>query len=766
MMERVQNQAAVPDPAIASPSVEPNLACGPFGAIPTQVEGGLWLSGIARPRLSLSRLGGSSAASGLVLRKCACGGGAGVTDKCADCDRNQLGLQRKPNAAGQFLPVSSVEGASREGTSSESAQRRDLPQAATQAPKAPGHGMIRVSSPNDQLEREADLIAQHVMSSLSPQPIPGSPLAGPLAKASSTGKTALARATIHRQADSSPESATPSTKAAAIQAPAAAPSGTAGSPLIAEDGAKQLAPGQMRKSQFLDALQAGVCSAADAELAAAGRSTKGCPYLEKWIGHYRTKDGRHLERSLRKFAPEAAGVKSASDYIPIVSTRIRRSVSVWARTGKITGVPEELAGEMAGGGLLGALSGLASGIGSAVSSMASGIGKAVSSIGSVFFKAREGGTVDADPGQIHSRLGTGQPLDGGVKQRMEAAFGHSFSHVRVHNDASGAELSANLNAKAFTLGEHVAFGSGEYRPGTIVGDALIAHELAHVVQQGGAHSSPLRTGEEEQGALEQDADLSAVGAVASIWGGVPAARDVGANSIPRLRSGLRLSRCGNEPKGSGGPSQTYEDCSPCEKDLLQKTVFPQAQSWINAAVPLVDELVANPDEKDPPNPDAAAPTPIARTRKQLKIHFGIKDVKSELNDVKTVQKGLADIRDGLSGEIAFHCHAPRCEGTVPAYTEGGSINVCARFFKNDEYILNNFTRSGIVIHEMAHRFGKKKGEVKREIDWDAYRDLPKAEKLNNADSYAQFARYAKEGGGGDSIASTEQFECEQTSGKK
>jgi hypothetical protein len=67
---------------------------------------------------------------------------------------------------------------------------------------------------------------------------------------------------------------------------------------------------------------------------------------------------------------------------------------------------------------------------------------------------------------------------------LQPAFGADFSGVRVHTDATAQGLSDTLNAHAFTIGTDIAFAPGEYQPGTVVGDALIAHELAHVVQQG------------------------------------------------------------------------------------------------------------------------------------------------------------------------------------------------------------------------------------------------------------------------------------------
>jgi hypothetical protein len=118
--------------------------------------------------------------------------------------------------------------------------------------------------------------------------------------------------------------------------------------------------------------------------------------------------------------------------------------------------------------------------------------------------------------------------------------------VRAHTDARAAGLAAGLNARAFAVGRHVAFGAGEYRPGTPIGDALVAHELAHVVQQGGPEESASAAYGRQAATrpLESDADLSAVSAVASLWSGVRGAfSGIARGALPRLKSGLRLSRC-------------------------------------------------------------------------------------------------------------------------------------------------------------------------------------------------------------------------------
>ncbi len=67
--------------------------------------------------------------------------------------------------------------------------------------------------------------------------------------------------------------------------------------------------------------------------------------------------------------------------------------------------------------------------------------------------------------------------------------GHDFSKVRIHADSHAAESARAIGARAYTIGNHVYFGAGEYRPHTPDGRRLIAHELTHVVQQRGRHAS-------------------------------------------------------------------------------------------------------------------------------------------------------------------------------------------------------------------------------------------------------------------------------------
>jgi uncharacterized protein DUF4157/DNA/RNA non-specific endonuclease len=78
----------------------------------------------------------------------------------------------------------------------------------------------------------------------------------------------------------------------------------------------------------------------------------------------------------------------------------------------------------------------------------------------------------------------GSPLPSGVRNFMEPRFGADFGNVRIHTGESAARQSAQLNAHAFTVGEHVFFGRDQFQPQSAGGRELIAHELTHTVQQG------------------------------------------------------------------------------------------------------------------------------------------------------------------------------------------------------------------------------------------------------------------------------------------
>lgn len=77
----------------------------------------------------------------------------------------------------------------------------------------------------------------------------------------------------------------------------------------------------------------------------------------------------------------------------------------------------------------------------------------------------------------------GQPLDPAARDLMESRFGYDFGAVRVHADERAARSAEAVSARAYTVGRDVVFGPGRYEPSSLEGQRLLAHELAHVVQQ-------------------------------------------------------------------------------------------------------------------------------------------------------------------------------------------------------------------------------------------------------------------------------------------
>ncbi len=145
--------------------------------------------------------------------------------------------------------------------------------------------------------------------------------------------------------------------------------------------------------------------------------------------------------------------------------------------------------------------------------------------------------------QLH--LGSGERLPVDVRRYFEPRFGVDFSNVRLHRDQAGAEAAEGAGAKAFTVGQHIAFNEGRFAPGTIAGRQLLGHELAHVVQQSRGGAVP---GGHRGSATEQDAGQAGTAAA------------LGAESIPvRASSGLGMARDVDDKtaKNAGLADQLY-----------------------------------------------------------------------------------------------------------------------------------------------------------------------------------------------------------------
>ncbi|MGA7413492.1 MAG: DUF4157 domain-containing protein, partial [Bryobacteraceae bacterium] len=145
-------------------------------------------------------------------------------------------------------------------------------------------------------------------------------------------------------------------------------------------------------------------------------------------------------------------------------------------------------------------------------------GRARQMIGATLRRERTGAAASgvvsqqrAAPAIVHDVLNApGQPLKPETRALYESRFGFDFSGVRVHADAEAAESASVLNARAYTVGRHLVFANRQYAPEANAGKWLLAHELAHVVQQNAAVEIANPTGAPPNGVHERHEDRAAL----------------------------------------------------------------------------------------------------------------------------------------------------------------------------------------------------------------------------------------------------------------
>jgi hypothetical protein len=144
------------------------------------------------------------------------------------------------------------------------------------------------------------------------------------------------------------------------------------------------------------------------------------------------------------------------------------------------------------------------------------LARAIGNAGFASLLSGRGGAV-LDGGRVHpavqsvlaSRRGLGAPLGQQSARDLAPVAGDRVADVRVHTDRPAAALARSMRAEAFTTGRDVYFAAGRYQPHSRAGFGLLAHEVAHVAQQGGATASgPLRVAP-AGGALEAQAARAA-----------------------------------------------------------------------------------------------------------------------------------------------------------------------------------------------------------------------------------------------------------------
>jgi len=139
--------------------------------------------------------------------------------------------------------------------------------------------------------------------------------------------------------------------------------------------------------------------------------------------------------------------------------------------------------------------------------------------GPLLQRSAAGPSAETVPPIVHEVLRSpGRPLDSATRAFFELRFGHDFSRVRVHTDAKAAQSARAVNARAYTVGREVVFGANQYVPRTPKGLHLLAHELAHTVQQRNSMASAdVQTISNPTDLFEHEAEISAVQATNSLF---------------------------------------------------------------------------------------------------------------------------------------------------------------------------------------------------------------------------------------------------------
>ncbi len=122
-------------------------------------------------------------------------------------------------------------------------------------------------------------------------------------------------------------------------------------------------------------------------------------------------------------------------------------------------------------------------------------------------------------GQTEKYIGTlsgGSPLDSGQQNFFGSRMGYDFSGVRIHNDSNANASAKNVSALAYTHGNDIVFGSGQYQPNTDEGKKILAHELTHVIQQNIGNSKQIQSKAELDKVTEKDQYTKCLAAIENV----------------------------------------------------------------------------------------------------------------------------------------------------------------------------------------------------------------------------------------------------------
>ncbi len=344
-----------------------------------------------------------------------------------------------------------------------------------------------------------------------------------------------------------------------------------------------------------------------------------------------------------------------------------------------------------------------------------------------------------EPGQKHDvpplvrevLASPGQPLDAETRAFMEPRFGHDFSRVRVHSDAPSAESARDVNALAYTVGEHIVFGNGRYSPQMESGRHLLAHELAHVVQLGGDRPLPgeyLETSSPDE-PLETIANQAAGRIGAGRFSAGPSAARVAGTPSARLFRQTQANPGGGG--GASGPRIVHLDTSVIDQINRGNTDAAEALKRLKASGAQVS--ISTP-----------VYTELTQRGADLQIRKGNELLISELG-MRRVPTGSLEIRSGVYDQYARSDITKKMEKDLPiiaAAKEDG-----AELWTFDSRLNTNAEKLGVhIIPESSLPF--KTGSAP---DYTAARKLFGLERVEISPA-GIVRRFPPGGGGGGSTA--------------
>jgi hypothetical protein len=327
---------------------------------------------------------------------------------------------------------------------------------------------------------------------------------------------------------------------------------------------------------------------------------------------------------------------------------------------------------------------------------------------------------------VHEALGSpGEPLADSHRASFEAQLGADLHGVRVHTNPLADVSARAVGALAYTVGRHLVFRRGAYAPDSTEGRRLLAHELAHVVQQQGTASSPaaqLEIGSVDDPA-EREAQRFADAAVAS-----PAysneAMDAGAAAPQRSReSSLRQSL-----RRDILARYAHQDCT---QDDLENHVWPADYLARQMVKKAITALSASPVD---PSVAALFPKYFMTTTP---------NIAAILNVFNKVNAAFA------ANDYTYECEES-CKANWEAYTWSGlvgaltsaHIHLCAGYYRH----CSNEDLAHAIVHEFTHRYASLSGDPAICNSWPCGTaaacpsSLTPADALKNADSYGAFAQ--------------------------